>query len=99
MAVLREYVNDDERGNIVVMRSSPNKFRVIIGSDKFKSIGPAQRQDIVWKYLSDKVKPELVVYCTAVHPMDAEEFESTYLGPEGSSSSASPFSFSSEDEG
>lgn len=80
----------DESENIFVSQSSPNRFRVFLGSDRFKGVGMVERQKLVWDYLSPKLPPEVLDYCAAIHPHTVEEFENAYSSPEESSSSAVP---------
>lgn len=72
---IEAFVKPEEAGNIRILVSAPGHLRVVVGSDRFKGKGPAECQNIIWEYLEKKVPPHQLVYCFAVHPMDAKEYE------------------------
>lgn len=83
---LKGFVGEGESDNIHVFESSAGSLRVMIGSDLFKGKGPIECQRIIWEYLDANVPPEQLVYCSAVHPMDAAEYAAEMFGKASSAS-------------
>ena len=88
--VLKGFVLDNESRNIHYFESSPGHVRFLVGSDRFKGVGPAERQDMIWEHLERRVPPDQLSFCLGVHTMDVAEFtEATF--PEASSGSVPMF--------
>lgn len=82
------FVNAHEAQHVRIFESSPGHLRVIVGSDKFKSMGLTERQDLIWDYLRSKVGETHLEHCWGIHPLDATEYEEEFF-PQSYASSSS----------
>lgn len=71
----RRFVKQKETDYIQVFESSPGFLRAVIGSDRFKGIGLAERQEIVWEYLNQNVDRAFLAYCFDVQPLDVRTYK------------------------
>lgn len=86
---LREFVHEDEREFVHVFESTPGFLRAVVGSNKFKTIGITERQNVIWRFLKEKVGAEHLQFCWGIHPMDVDEYYDQHV-PYRSSSSSYP---------
>ncbi|MFQ5492081.1 MAG: hypothetical protein ACE5GE_15295 [Phycisphaerae bacterium] len=78
------FVGKGEVGQIRIFESSPGHIRVIVGSNRFKNKGIAERQDLIWDYLRSNVPDKHLALCLGVHPLDNAEYEAEFF-PQSSS--------------
>ncbi len=86
---LSDFVAKDEKGHVHIFESYPGHLRAVVGSDRFKDMGVAERQNTIWKHMKDKVAAEALRFCWGIHPMDLEEYAEEF--PQSISSSAKLF--------
>jgi len=87
---LKAFVAKDERDNVQFFESSPGSLRFIVGSDRFKGVGPVDRQDMVWDHLKKHVEDDSLSFCSGVHAYDLDEYEEAFFPQDMSSSVAIP---------
>jgi stress-induced morphogen len=72
---LREFVQDRACDAVCVFDTEYGHLRALIGSDAFKDMSLGQRQQLIWDYLREHVKPEHLAFLIGVHPMDHAEYD------------------------
>lgn len=58
-----------------VFETEWGQLRALVGSDVFKGMPLAERQDVVWKHLRERVPAECLENLYGVHPMDLDEYD------------------------
>lgn len=76
---LQAFVRPGESENVAVFESSSGHLRAVVGSDRFKGKGLAERQDLVWEFLRNNVADQYLRMCFGVQAMDSAEFEAASL--------------------
>jgi len=71
---LEKFVFDDEKQCVIVFESSVGNLRAVVGSRKFTDMGPVERQEAVWEFLTKELRREDLVQLYGVHPLDPQEF-------------------------
>ncbi len=72
---LAEFVRNNESNNVYYELSLLRHVHFIVGSDRFKGIGPAECQDLIWDHLTRLVSSDHISFCSSIRTVDAAEFE------------------------
>ena len=72
---LDDFVASGAVTKVYVFETEAQHLRAVIGSDGFSGVGVSERQKIVWSYLQEHVKRDLLTFLVAVHPMNIDEYD------------------------
>ena len=64
----------DASGRVRVVVTNLDHIHAFVGSGRFKKLGPGERQQEVWDFLTENVDARHLSHLYRVEPMDVDEF-------------------------